>query len=129
DEDGGTCRESMFINHQSPLPADETTPAPDEAPDLRALGDRLRRAVDTLPPRERLVIEMHYFADKDLQEVGAALGAGKWTGARPETFPGITSNRLVWGDRAHRVAAKRQRRWSVGVAPLGPRSRSSASTT
>ena len=64
------------------LPADHQTLAPDEAHALGELSDRLRRAVAKLPARERAVIEGHYFADRDLQEVGAGLGVRKWTTSR-----------------------------------------------
>jgi RNA polymerase sigma-70 factor, ECF subfamily len=38
------------------------------------LGDKLRAAIDQLPPDERTVIEMHYFQDKPYAEIGECLG-------------------------------------------------------
>jgi RNA polymerase sigma factor for flagellar operon FliA len=53
---------------------DERLPPPDEAVDGRQLGERLRRAVVRLPEKERRLVELYYFADKSLGEVGAAMG-------------------------------------------------------
>lgn len=37
------------------------------------LGDKLRSAIDKLPPDERTVIEMHYFQNKTYAEIGELL--------------------------------------------------------
>jgi RNA polymerase sigma-70 factor (ECF subfamily) len=37
------------------------------------LGDKLRAAIDKLPPDERTVIELHYFQGKTYAEIGASL--------------------------------------------------------
>ncbi len=37
------------------------------------LGDKLRSAIDKLPPDERTVIELHYFQGKTYAEIGASL--------------------------------------------------------
>jgi RNA polymerase sigma-70 factor (ECF subfamily) len=58
---------------QAPPPVDTTT-----ASDLlqeRQRAARLREALATLPPEQRQVVEMHWFAGLPLPEVATALGA------------------------------------------------------
>jgi RNA polymerase sigma factor for flagellar operon FliA len=57
--------------------ADEKLPPPDA--DLQRLQDqaRLRQALATLPEKERALMQMYYFGDKNLEEAGAALGLSK----------------------------------------------------
>jgi RNA polymerase sigma factor for flagellar operon FliA len=57
--------------------ADESVPAPDAAVDSGRQARRLRAAVAALPPKERQLMELYYFADKTLEEAGAALGLSK----------------------------------------------------
>jgi RNA polymerase sigma factor FliA len=57
--------------------ADETFAAPDAAIDTERLGKRVREAIKTLPEKERRLMEMYYFADKNLLEAGAELGLSK----------------------------------------------------
>src|SRR5689334_8172646 len=56
---------------------DEKLPAPDA--DLQRLQDkaRLRQALKKLPEKERALMELYYFVDKNLGEAGAALGLSK----------------------------------------------------
>ncbi len=56
---------------------DETRPAPDLAVEGRRMAERVRRAVATLPDKERRLMELYYFADKNLEEAGAELGLSK----------------------------------------------------
>jgi RNA polymerase sigma factor for flagellar operon FliA len=57
--------------------ADEKLPAPDA--DIQRLQDRarVRKALETLPDKERALMEMYYFGNKNLEECGAALGLSK----------------------------------------------------
>jgi RNA polymerase sigma factor for flagellar operon FliA len=57
--------------------ADERLPAPDALLDTGRLSLRLREAVKALPDRERNLMELYYFADKNLEEAGAAMGLSK----------------------------------------------------
>jgi RNA polymerase sigma factor for flagellar operon FliA len=57
--------------------ADESLPAPDASMDTQRLSGRVREAITTLPPKERRLMELYYFADKTLEEAGAELGLSK----------------------------------------------------
>ena len=57
--------------------ADERLPAPDALIDTGRLGARVRSAIQELPERERRLMELYYFADKNLEEAGAELGLSK----------------------------------------------------
>ena len=57
--------------------ADESLPAPDAALDTGRLSNRVREAVAALPAKEKQLMELYYFADKTLEEAGAALGLSK----------------------------------------------------
>jgi RNA polymerase sigma factor for flagellar operon FliA len=57
--------------------ADESLPAPDAAVDSGRLSERVRAAVARLPDKERELMQLYYFADKTLEEAGAALGLSK----------------------------------------------------
>jgi RNA polymerase sigma factor FliA len=56
---------------------DESLPAADVAVDNHRLSRRVRQAVAALPDKERRLMELYYFADKNLEEAGAALGLSK----------------------------------------------------
>jgi RNA polymerase sigma factor for flagellar operon FliA len=57
--------------------ADESLPAPDTAVDAGRMSSRVRAAVAALPAKEKQLMELYYFADKTLEEAGAALGLSK----------------------------------------------------
>lgn len=57
--------------------ADERVAAADEAVDTGRLGARVREAVKKLPARERELMELYYFAEKNLEEAGAVMGLSK----------------------------------------------------
>jgi len=57
--------------------ADESVPAPDAAVDTARLSRRVRDALGTLPAKERQLMELYYFGDKNLVEAGAELGLSK----------------------------------------------------
>ena len=56
---------------------DESLPAPDVAVESRRMSRRVREAVAALPEKERRLMELYYFADKNLEEAGAELGLSK----------------------------------------------------
>jgi len=56
---------------------DESLPAADVAVDNHRLSHRVRQAVAALPDKERRLMELYYFADKNLEEAGAELGLSK----------------------------------------------------
>jgi RNA polymerase sigma factor for flagellar operon FliA len=57
--------------------ADTTFAAPDAALDIGRLGKRVREAITKLPDRERQLMELYYFAEKNLEEAGAEMGLSK----------------------------------------------------
>jgi len=57
--------------------ADESLPAPDAAVDTVRLSRRVREALTTLPEKERQLMELYYFGDKNLEEAGAQMGLSK----------------------------------------------------
>ena len=57
--------------------ADESLPAPDVAVDSHRMSRRVREAVAALPDKERRLMELYYFADKNLEQAGAELGLSK----------------------------------------------------
>jgi RNA polymerase sigma factor FliA len=57
--------------------ADESLPAPDAAVDTARLSRRVREALATLPAKERQLMELYYFGDRNLEEAGAQLGLSK----------------------------------------------------
>ena len=57
--------------------ADDRLPAPDASLDTGRLSARVRDAVGHLPDRERQLLELYYFADKNLEEAGAVMGLSK----------------------------------------------------
>jgi len=57
--------------------ADDSLPPPDAALDTGRVGARIHEAVKTLPERERQLMELYYFADKNLEEAGAVMGLSK----------------------------------------------------
>ncbi len=56
---------------------DESLPAADVAVDSHRMSRRVREAVAALPDKERRLMELYYFADKNLEEAGAELGLSK----------------------------------------------------
>jgi RNA polymerase sigma factor for flagellar operon FliA len=56
---------------------DESLPAADVAVDNHRMSHRVRQAVAALPDKERRLMELYYFADKNLEEAGAELGLSK----------------------------------------------------
>jgi RNA polymerase sigma factor for flagellar operon FliA len=56
---------------------DERLPPPDEDVERRETGARLYAALRQLPERERKLMELYYFAEKNLEEAGAELGLSK----------------------------------------------------
>jgi RNA polymerase sigma factor for flagellar operon FliA len=57
--------------------ADTTFAAPDAALDTGRLGKRVREAITKLPDKERHLMELYYFGDKNLEEAGAEMGLSK----------------------------------------------------
>jgi RNA polymerase sigma factor for flagellar operon FliA len=57
--------------------ADESLPAPDATLDAGRLGARVRAALHKLPDKERRLLELYYFSDRNLEEAGRALGLSK----------------------------------------------------
>lgn len=74
---GGVATIHMTSIEAAATVPDERLPPPDA--DLVRVQDRarLRTAITRLPQRERALLEMYYFGDKNLGEAGEALGLSK----------------------------------------------------
>jgi RNA polymerase sigma factor for flagellar operon FliA len=53
------------------------TPTPDRAYESSETRTRVRRALQTLPPRERKVIGLYYFRDVTMKQIGAQIGVNE----------------------------------------------------
>jgi len=51
--------------------------SPESSAEWREIHAILSRAIDALPERERLVIELYYYEELNLKEIGALLGVGE----------------------------------------------------
>jgi RNA polymerase sigma factor for flagellar operon FliA len=52
-------------------------PSPDDAYEEREVRDRIRAAIASLPPRERKVIGLYYYAEATMKEIGAQIGVNE----------------------------------------------------
>ena len=72
-----SCAENI---DESQLPA-VMVPAESERPDAayerKEVQDRVKAAVDSLPPRERRVVALYYYAEVTMKEIGAELGVNE----------------------------------------------------
>jgi RNA polymerase sigma factor for flagellar operon FliA len=57
--------------------ADDSLPPPDADLERVQSQARVRAAIQKLPEKERALLEMYYFGDKNLEEAGAVLGLSK----------------------------------------------------
>jgi RNA polymerase sigma factor for flagellar operon FliA len=88
---GRTILRISTIESTSPLSAGENVdgamlppalvpsepPAPDKAYEEREVRDRVRAAIASLPPRERKVIGLYYYAEATMKEIGASIGVNE----------------------------------------------------
>ena len=51
--------------------------APDKAYEEREVRDRIRAAIASLPPRERKVIGMYYYAEATMKQIGVEIGVNE----------------------------------------------------
>ena len=51
--------------------------APDKAYEEREVRDRIRAAIASLPPRERKVIGLYYYAEATMKQIGAEIGVNE----------------------------------------------------
>jgi RNA polymerase sigma factor FliA len=51
--------------------------SPDKAYEEREVRDRIRAAISALPPRERKVIGMYYYAEATMKQIGAEIGVNE----------------------------------------------------
>jgi RNA polymerase sigma factor for flagellar operon FliA len=56
---------------------DERLPPPDQQLERLHLQARARRGLEKLPERERRLLQLHYFEDRNLEEAGAQMGLSK----------------------------------------------------
>jgi RNA polymerase sigma factor for flagellar operon FliA len=56
---------------------DERLPPPDQQLERLHLQARARKAMHRLPEKERRLLQLHYFEDKNLESAGAELGLSK----------------------------------------------------
>jgi len=109
---------------------DESALDADDEIDRKRRAERVRVALATLPPRERRIVEMHYYGDKTFSEIGAEIGI-----SGPRAFRihqrGLQMLRqaLVGGEPANdnadgSVAQGEEENEGEDVAPITPRRRS-----
>ena len=52
-------------------------PAPDRSFEEKEVRDRIRAAIAALPPRERRVVAMYYYAEATMKQIGAEIGVNE----------------------------------------------------
>lgn len=52
-------------------------PAPDKAFETQEVKDRVRRAINALPPRERKIVSMYYFGEATMKQIGGEIGVNE----------------------------------------------------
>lgn len=52
-------------------------PSPDALYEQQEVRDRVRRAMAGLPPRERHIVHLYYFADATMKQIGEAIGVNE----------------------------------------------------
>ena len=57
------------------IPSEPT--APDKAFEEREVRDRMRAAIASLPPRERRVVALYYYAEATMKQIGAEIGVNE----------------------------------------------------
>jgi RNA polymerase sigma factor for flagellar operon FliA len=57
--------------------SDERIPNAEATMEMGQLGQRVRQALQSLPEKEKRLMEMYYFEDKNLEEAGGSLGLSK----------------------------------------------------
>jgi RNA polymerase sigma factor for flagellar operon FliA len=61
----------------TPADADAMTPDPDEEAHQRWIARRVQRAIESLPEKERQVVELYYYGDDSFGEVAEKLGMSR----------------------------------------------------
>lgn len=52
-------------------------PAPDKQFETQEVKDRVRRAINALPPRERKIVSMYYFGEATMKQIGGEIGVNE----------------------------------------------------
>jgi RNA polymerase sigma factor FliA len=52
-------------------------PAPDKAFETQEVKERVRRAINALPPRERKIVAMYYFGEATMKQIGGEIGVNE----------------------------------------------------
>jgi RNA polymerase sigma factor for flagellar operon FliA len=69
-----------LLGHQEEQQLQDERAAPHEQVERQQMAELVRRAMRRLPDKERHLIEMYYFHDQTLEQVGASMGLSKsWT--------------------------------------------------
>jgi len=68
---------SLEAMHDGGAEVAADSPAPGERIDASRLAQRLRKAIEALPAKERALVTKHYWEGKNLLEAGAELGISK----------------------------------------------------
>jgi len=74
---GGIATVHIISLEAAAAVADERSAGADERLDLGRLSHHTRAAVANLPDRERQLIDLYYFAERTLEDAGAAMGVSK----------------------------------------------------
>jgi RNA polymerase sigma factor for flagellar operon FliA len=69
-----------LLSRQEEQQLQDQRSAPHEQLERHQMAERVRRAMQKLPDKERHLIEMYYFHDQTLEQVGTSMGLSKsWT--------------------------------------------------
>jgi RNA polymerase sigma factor for flagellar operon FliA len=68
---------AIFVTSLDARDEGGNAPAPQTQLERRERGRTIKRAVESLPDKERRLVELYYYEDRSLEEAGAALGLSK----------------------------------------------------
>ena len=87
------------------------TPSPDRVYETTEVKERVRAAIDSLPPRERRIIGLYYFGEVTMKQIGAEIGVNE---SRVSQLHARAVQRLKKVLAADRRPARRDRRHHDG---------------
>ncbi|MGF1467266.1 MAG: sigma-70 family RNA polymerase sigma factor [Sandaracinaceae bacterium] len=73
----GRASAAFLLSAVGQAPEEDDGATPESVAVSGQLRERVRAALGALPPRERALVEGHYFQERTLEEVGATLGISK----------------------------------------------------
>ena len=79
--------------------------APDRAYESQEVKDRIRAAIASLPPRERRVIGLYYYAEATMKQIGAEIGVNESRVSQLHARAILRLKKVLGGDCADAMAA------------------------